>query len=120
MKKQFEIVDIVQLKKTGGAVSGSISKLIKTKVKGSTARGAALKAHSFICKTNIPDKDKKCFYKITIKDKDTEKVYSYKVKRVYEPREVMISGNPVTFQFYNTVQSVKSAKKHITVSPNKK
>lgn len=120
MKKQFEIIDIVQLKKTGGAVSGSISKLIKTNVKGSTPRAAAMKAHSFICKTNIPDKDKKCFYKITVKDSETDKVYSYKVKRVYEPREVMISGNPITFQFYNTVQSVKSAKKHITLSPPKK
>lgn len=112
-QEKYEIVDISKLKSTGGKISNSVSKLIKTIVKGTSPRGAALKAHTFICKSNTASKKDICVYKVTLKSIKTDKVYTYKTRRVYKPRKVIINGNPVIFSSYNKIESIKNSKHYV-------
>jgi hypothetical protein len=109
-KIKYEIVDIQKLKKTGGKISNSVSKLIKTHVKGSSPRSAAMKAHTFICNANTSTKKDVCVYKVVLKNIETDKVYTYKTRRVYKPKEVVINGKPVIFSSFNKVESVRNGK----------
>jgi hypothetical protein len=115
VQEKYEILDISRLKTTGGNVNNSVSKLIKSIVRGSTPRGAALKAHTFICNSNTKTKKDTCVYKVTLKNIATNKVYTYKTRRVYEPRTVMIAGKPIQFNSYNKIESVARKSSHYTV-----
>jgi hypothetical protein len=115
MSHKYQILDITKLKKTGGRVSNSVSKLIKSFVKGTSPRGAALKAHTFICKSNTSTKKDVCVYNVVIKNVETDKVYTYKTQRVYKPKEVIIAGKTVVFSSFNKVESVPN-KKHYVVT----
>jgi hypothetical protein len=68
-----------------------------------TPISSAKKAFNSVCKQR-----KTCNKVVSVIDKNTMKKYSYKVKRVSDPKNVVLNGTPVHFNFETIAHSVNS------------
>ncbi|HEY9703616.1 MAG TPA: hypothetical protein V6C58_14300 [Allocoleopsis sp.] len=100
--RNFEIKEVSIL---SGSTRAKPMKVFPGNFKSKTHKRAAVKAFNAVCKRN--KRRKNCEMKITVGEKGKDSpLRSYKISRIYDPREIEIGGKTVTFKYKTSVYSV--------------
>ena len=81
----------------------------------SSARGAAGKAYSRCLRDNLKKSDRKKAHVVKVMRKGDGKLFSYNVKEIKDPRDVMRDGVLIHYEYRTQIDSL-----NVTRSPSKK
>ena len=96
--REFSIISVAQHQR-------AIPRYQKISVKSTTPAGAAKKAFQKVCKKK--DNDKACSGVISVREKNTEKEFKYKVHRKRVDKKVKHNGKEIIHKFQTITHALK-------------
>ena len=96
--REFSIISVAQHQR-------AIPRYQKISVKSTTPAGAAKKAFQKVCKKK--DNDKACSGVISVREKNTEKEFKYKVHRKRVDKKVKHNGKEIIHKFQTITYALK-------------